>query len=348
MSDRMTITPNLITDFIVHKLVKEPHQRTAIVEPRTAPVAVSTTVQRLIDQVHKLYSERTGKGYGYFEENENEYPVQKYIRRHHVEARTSFFDFSLELMEHLRLRAQVEQLATGGYVLIAKINNGATEFLLVAIVTEVLGAAITDGMEVVDSVHLDMTHLRVAGRVDLTAWQSGAGRYISFLKSRGDVAAYFQLFLGCNDMLLALEESKKLVIGLERFADQQQLDSTQRDRLFDKAHQYLDELGRTKEIVSLDALTNHLWPHEPEAIRRVLAAEELGLSDGFVPDRRAIKGLVKFEGKSNFWKLSFDRKAMRCGDLRYDEENDTIVLSSIPEELREELINENRNEQTGV
>ncbi len=343
MNVSATTTPSQITGFIVHKLVKEAHQRTATVEPRMEPVAVSSTVQRLMDQLHTLYSERTGKGYGYFEANENEYPVQKYIRRHHVACETNFFDFSIELMEHLRLRAQVEQLATGGYVLIAKIKNGATEFLMIAIVTEVLGAAITEGMEVVDSVHLDMTHLRVAGRVDLTAWQSGAERYISFLKGRGDIAGYFQLFLGCDDMLLALEESKKLVIGLGRFAEVQQLDAENRDRLFDAAHQYLDELGRTKETVSLEALTNHLWPHEPEAFRRILAAEELGLSDGFVPDRRAIKGLVRFQGKSNYWKLSFDRKAMRCGDLRYDKENDTIVLSSIPPDLRDELISEQRN-----
>jgi nucleoid-associated protein len=185
-----------------------------------------------------------------------------------------------------------------------------------------------------------MSQLRVAGRVDLTAWQNGAERYISFLKSRGDVAEYFQLFLGCSDLLIALEESKKLVIGLERLAEEMKLDSEKRDRLLAAAHQYLNELGKEKTPISLDAMTNHLWPEDPDAFRKILASEDLALSDGFVPDRRAIKALVKFEGKSKFWKLNFDRKAIRCGDLRYDKKTDTIVLSSIPEELRKELIDE--------
>ncbi|MBN9694639.1 MAG: nucleoid-associated protein [Zoogloea sp.] len=336
----MNAPHNQITDFIVHKLIKEPHQRVATTDPRKEPLAINPTIERLVNQIHKLYAERMGKGYGRFEANEDEYPSQKYIRRHLIDRQTTFLELSLELMEHLRARAEREALARGGYVLIALINNGATDFLLVAIVTEVLGAAITEGKDVVDSVHLDMSQLRVAGRVDLTAWQTGAERYISFLKNRGDVAEYFQLFLGCNDLLIALEESKKLVIGLERLADEMNLDSEKRDRLLNTGHQYLEELSKTKTPVSLDALTNHLWPDDPEAFRKILAAEDLSLSDGFVPDRRAIRALVKFEGKSRFWKLNFDRQALRCGDLRYDKKTDTIVLSSIPDELRKELLDE--------
>ncbi|HAL37027.1 MAG TPA: hypothetical protein DCP03_02465 [Polaromonas sp.] len=49
----------------------------------------------------------------------------------------------------------------------------------------------------------------------MTAWLAGGDRYISFLKGRTDVAGYFKLFLGCNDVHLAAEESKKLLQGLE-------------------------------------------------------------------------------------------------------------------------------------
>ncbi|WP_374351661.1 nucleoid-associated protein [Chitinimonas sp.] len=330
---------NVITDFIVHKLVKEAHQRIATIELRDVPLAVNPTVQRLVDHLHKLYAERTGKGYGRFEENEDEFPAPKYIRQHIIDE-FDFFELSRRLMGHLQLRASNELLATGGYVMIAKIGNGATNFLLTAIVTDVIGAAITEGLEVVDSVHLDMSQLRVAGRVDLTAWQAGADRYISFLKGRGEVAGYFKLFLGCNDVLVALDETKKLVKGLEEFAHAQQVEPIQRDRLLEDAYNLLDELGKNGTPVSLEALANRLWPDEPELLRAKLAEEALGLSDGFVPDRRAIKGLIKFEGKSDYWKLVFDRKAIRAGDLRYDPNTDTIVLSNLPNHLRQELIEE--------
>ncbi|WP_286978894.1 nucleoid-associated protein [Pseudomonas sp.] len=328
-----------ITNCIVHKLIKEAHQRDANIDLRPTELLVNPSVQRLIDHLHKLYSERAGKGYGRFEENEDEYPAQRFIRQHVVEGESDFLVLSNRLMTHLQSRASVEQLATGGFVLIVKINNDDTDYLLVAMVTEVVGTAITEGLEIIDSVHLDMSQLRVAGRVDLTAWQGGADRYISFLKGRGDIANYFKLFLGCNDLILALEESRKLVAGLEQFATEQDLQPARRDEFLEQAHQYLIGLGKDTPV-SLEALSNHLWPDEPEILQTKLASEELGLSDGFVPDRRAIKGLVKFEGKSEHWKLTFDRRAMRSGHLRYNRDTDSIVLTHIPPQLRQELIEE--------
>ena len=55
---------------------------------------------------------------------------------------------------------------------------------------------IGDGLSILDSPHLDMAGLQVAGRIDITAWQAGAERYISFLKGRGDVAGWFKRCLG--------------------------------------------------------------------------------------------------------------------------------------------------------
>lgn len=327
-----------IMNCIVHKLVKHAHERHAEIELRDEELEVNPSVQRLVEHLHKLYSGRAGKGYGRFEGNGDEYPAQRYIRQH-LAGEGDFRELSNRLMGHLQARSSVEQLATGGFVLFVKLSTEENDYLLVAIVTEIVGTAITQGLEVVDSVHLDMSQLRVAGRVDLTAWQAGADRYISFLKSRGDIAMYFKLFLGCNDLVLALDESRKLVAGLEQFAAEQEMESGVRDEFLEQAHTFLTSLGKDVPV-SLEALSNHMWPDEPEILQAKLASEELGLSDGFVPDRRAIKGLVKFEGKSDHWKLLFDRRAIRAGHVRYNKETDAIVLTQIPDDLRQELLEE--------
>lgn len=331
--------PNNIVNLVVHKLLKDPHGA-ATIELADAPINATPSAQRLIDHLHKLYAERPGKGYGKFEEDENNFPMRRFVREYFVDHATDYYALSQVMMQHLQYRAGQEQLATGGYVLISHVNNGATDFLLVAIVTEVVGTAITEGLEIVDSVHLDMSNLRVAGRVDLTAWQGGAERYVSFLKGRGEVANYFKQFLGCNDVLVALQETQKLVRGLESFATEQHLESAVRDQLFEQAYTFLEELGRNGNPVSLDALANRLWPDSPDDLRATFANEELQLSDGFVPDRRAIKGLVKFKGASTHWKLEFDRRGLRNGDIRYDQDNNKLVLSNIPDALRNELLEE--------
>lgn len=185
-----------------------------------------------------------------------------------------------------------------------------------------------------------MSNLRVAGRIDLTAWQDGAERYVSFLKGRGEVANYFKQFLGCNDVLIAIRETQKLVQGLESFATEKHLEPDVRDRLFEQAYMYLDELGRNSNPVSLDAFANRIWPESPHDLTTALTIDDLQLSDGFVPDRRAIKGLMKFKATSTHWKLEFDRRGLRNGDITYDRANDRLVLSRIPDTLRSELLEE--------
>lgn len=328
---------NVITDAVVHKLIKNSGQRDASLELRPQPLQINAQVQRLIDLIYKQYSEQVGKGFGRFEADENEYPVQRHLREHLTEGGMSFLEMSARLMAHLKTRASTEQFATGGYVLIAKITGDGNHYLLCAIVTEVAGVAITEGLEVIESQYLEVSHMRVAGRIDLTAWQAGGDRYISFLKGRAEVSAYFRLFLGCNDVHLPLAESKKLVAALESFAQQQALEPEQRDRLFEQAHGYLAGLSKAKEPVALEAFSNHVWPTAPQALRAVMADPAHAISDGFVPDQRALKSLVKFEGKAQYWKLTFDRKALRNRDILFNREDSTLTLHNLPQSLREEL-----------
>lgn len=332
---------NIITDVVVHKLIKESQQRTATVELRPQPLQVNEAVQRLVDGLYKQYALNVGKAFGKFEQDANEYPVQRYLQEHLNAPIPDFLALSNQLMAHLQTRAAAESFATGGYVLIAKITaaNG-NHYLLCAIVTEVVGMAITQGLNVVESVHLDMGHLRVAGRIDLTTWLAGGDRYISFLRGRADVSGYFKLFLGCNDLHVPLAESKKLVQALDDFADQNQLAPDAREGLFSLAHSYLSGLSKRGETVELEAFSNHVWPQAPQSLRDVLSEADRDISSGFVPDQRALKRLVKFEGKSQYWKLSFDRKGLLNRDIVFDADNGTLTLKNLPDRLRDELRSE--------
>ncbi len=331
--------PNYIQNLIVHKLNKEAHG-TASIELAPSQVEVTDSAQRLIDQFHRLYSERPGKGYGQFEPDQNNFPMSRYVGDFFINQTIDFYTLSELMLEHLEARAGSEQLATGGYVLIAYINNSTNNFLLVAIVTEVIGTAITEGLEIIDSAHLDLNNLRVAGRVDVSAWQNGAERYISFLKGRGEVANYFKQFLGCNDVLIALAETQKLVKGLEDFSSAKNLLPEARDQLFLNSFTYLQELSRENTVLSLEVFSNRVWPENPSELYTLLANEELQLSDGFIPDRRAIKGLMKFKASTANWKVEFDRRGLRNGDIAFNREANTLVLSNIPASLRNELLEE--------
>ena len=327
-----------ITDLVVHKLIKDQHGPASI-SLRSGACVVTASAQRFIDEISQHYADKLGKGYGKFEDDETSFPTPRLIREY-LAQQMDFATLSRQMMEHLRTCVETEQLASGGYVLIARLRSSLLDQMLVALITEAMGTAITDSLEIVDSPHLDFSNLRVAGRIDLLAWQNGAERYISFLKGRSDVAQYFKMFLGCNDVVIALKETQKLVKTLSHFADTQALAQGARDELMQRAHGYLDELGESSTPVSLDEVAEKVWPDAPAHLRSALNDEASGLSSGFVPDRRAIRPLVRFKANAPQWKLEFDRASLRSGAVVYDRKSDTVILSNVPEHLKRALMEE--------
>lgn len=336
-----------IVGLVVHKLHKE-RNRQAEIDLRPNAIEVNPTAIRLVEQLHKLYADRPQKSFGRFEDDHDNFPMGRLVTQYYVDQATSFYDISCAMMRHLEARANGEPLATGGYVVIAHVTNGATQWLLALIVTEVLGTAITEGLNIVDSVHLDMTNLRVAGRVNLTAWTAGAERYISFLKGKADVSNYFKLFLGCNTVLDNLVESQKFVDAIRTYASNELDDPEARGRLLDQVYEYMRDLGKRKEPVSLTAFANHFSPADPDLILRYLTTPDLELSDEFVPDGRAINALATWKYKTAGWELKFSRAGIRSQEVGYNPDNNTIILSNVPDALREILLEELPDSQENV
>lgn len=323
---------------VMHRLLKDVHGSSQL-ELRPACLAPAPAALRLLEELVNLYNERLGKGFGRFEEDEDSFPMPRLLRDW-LEGATDFHQLSVRMMQHLQTRCDQEELATGGHVLIARSQAGQHDHLYVAILGEITGSQVTDALDIADCVYLDTANLRMAGRIDLQAWRRGAERYISFLRGRANVAQYFKQFLGCNDLLIAVRETRKLVQGLEKFAGEQQLDNAARDELYQRAHTCLDQASTDGAELSIDDLVHSVWPQASEQLRHSLADETLQLADGFVPDRRALRPLLRFKAASAGWKLEFDRSSLHSGSVIYDRQHDRLILTEIPETLRRELLGE--------
>lgn len=332
-----------IDSVVIHKLVKE-RQGKATVVTRSATLKVTDPVQKLVEDIHELYAERTGKGYGRFHADEINYPASLILRKTFKDKSKSFLEASQDLMTVLATKAGQAPLATGGYVLMAQVTNSAKEsWFLVAIITNITGSAINDdSLEVVDSVHVDLQNLRVVGRVNLIDWLKGEKdvRYIGFLKQKGEVSDYFKLFLGCDELIASSEETKKLVAALKDFAKNSDLKPAQQEDFLKAAHDHCSECQRNDQPLILETLTNAIWPHDPKALQKALTTGDIQISDGFVPDGRSLKTLVKIKAKTQFWSVEIDRRALVNGQAKYDAEKHTLTLTNLPENLEAELRSE--------
>lgn len=331
----MSVTEHTVSELVIHRLDKLA-ERAANIELRRVANPVDDAALRLLARLSETYASRSSKGFGRFEEDEATYPMPGLVREY-VQARScDLLEVSGRMMALLQVCADEAELECGGAMLFARIREGDTDSLWFALLGEAVGSALNGALELSDVACLDLGKLHAAGRIDLSGWQRGEARYISFLKGRGD-AAWFRRFLGCSDVVVALKETKRLVQALNDFVDRERLDPPVRDALLERAHVYLDELGESGEPLALDEMARQVWPEQPERLDTALHNQAVPLASGFVPNRRALRPLVRFSASSEQWKLEFDRSSLQSGAVHYDRTSDTLVLSGLPDYLKKML-----------
>jgi nucleoid-associated protein len=329
-----------VNRLVVHRLGKDGDR--FVPRLRDKLNALSDTNLKVVRKLVDEYSKRSGKAHGKFEIDVANYPVQTHLSNYYVDRNTSFLDATKEMMGTLCAKAQGTS-ATAGGVIIAETEHNGVEHLLVAIVTEQWGAAMNADMELADSDHLDLKGFRFAGRVNLSEWVAGSETYLSFLRGKGQVAAYFMEFLGCTDSVSDKAETKTLKDALEHFASKSRLNEEKKREFFDRAYDICARHSAKKIPIDLEVFANELWPDNPKELTDILAEPERKLSDGFVPDRRVFKSFVQFTGQTDNWKIEFSRDAINR-DIIFNKD-ETITLKNVPADLKERLRREIESEE---
>jgi nucleoid-associated protein len=248
-----------------------------------------------------------------------------------------FSALTLKMMKTLQLQAQRRTNAAGGHVFFAHFERDGQQFLLVAIVHDKLGAALTLDMDVQDVQHLDMDGFRFAGRININGWLARESRYIGFLKGKGDVSDYFKEFLGCEITTQDRKDTSDLVAVLKEFTEDQKMSTVDMDNFLNHAKAICERLASRREALEFTALANELVPSNPTALLNLLTDPIRELNDGFIPHRRALNSLVKFKAKTPLWSVEFDREAITGGSILYNPNDNTLTIKDLPQELSEQL-----------
>ncbi|MCX2696940.1 nucleoid-associated protein [Ochrobactrum chromiisoli] len=297
---------------------------------------LSKTVVRVVTEIHGLYASKSAKAHGKFSEPIENYPAQTFIKNLKDNNYNNFSEITKKLMDTLAYQAKLKSGSTGGHVLFAHIEKDKQVYLLVAIITEKLGAALTNDLDIADIKHLDLSGFRFAGRVNITAWLAGADRYIGFLKGKGNVAEYFKEFLGCDTAVQDQEDTKTLIRILRDFSDPTNGIVKDKEKFLKKAFEICERHIRSGSPIDFEVFSNELFPENPNDLALALVQEQ-GLSDGFIPNDRVLKTLVKFRAKTQHWRIEFDRSALAQKKIVYNGEKKTILIRDLPADLIEEL-----------
>lgn len=328
--------PNKIFHVAIHDLRRKGENDFEFVVGKT-DLKRGDTVNRVVDELHLLYARRASKSHGKFSSDSVNFPTQTYLRTYLDGGNKDFKALTNSLMTTLVTQARRRPGATGGHVFFVHFEDASKQFLMIAIVNDKLGAAITEDYDVSDVTTLDLDGFRFAGRINLTAWSNAEERYVGFLKGKGDVAEYFKEFLGCDTTVQDRQDTHALVAALKDFAESQKIIGADRDEFLAKAKSICDVSARKREELQLTAFSNELFPKGPELLLEVLTEDTRKINDGFVPDRRALATLVRYKAKTKFWSLEFEREAITEGKVRYNPKSNSLTLNDIPADLAEEL-----------
>lgn len=262
---------NNIINAAVHDLQRGP-QGFKIVQGQDKLV-VTHTVQRVINELHDLYARRASKSYGKFSDQLTYSETKTYLGDYLAAGPDGFADLTAKMMVTLQNSARTRNAAAGGHVFFAHFERDNHQYLLVAIITDKLGANLTGNLDVQDVVHLDVDGFRFAGRINMTAWLDQQERYIGFLKGKGSVSEYFKEFLGCDTVIQARQDTSQLVETLKEFTLQKQMSAADREEFLTKAKGICERLASSQREIDFEEFANELFPSAPTELSEVLLSD---------------------------------------------------------------------------
>ncbi|MGU3627619.1 nucleoid-associated protein [Comamonas sp. C24C] len=328
---------------VIHKIDKVAGLPAEIKDAKACLSVEDAPLKSLVNQVHSVYSGKSSKSYGKFNEDLTLVSAERHlipIRDDKPDA--DFLSITVNLMKILKAKSDGENFSTGGHVLFAESTSSNIKWLLIAVLNNKDGTTIDDDLKVLQSTHLDIDGIRFAGRVNMTSWKdSEADRYISFLKGKNnDVSKYFQEFLGCNAVQQELSDTRNLVAAVKKFADSNCKTESAKEDLLKEVYKYADEKIKEGKTIDLVELSNRIWPSEPKLLQQTLNESDPPIPDDFRPIKRGLDGLKRFTAKAKNWKLDFDRDAIQTRTIEFDQEKKTLTIKNLPEDILSELIAE--------
>lgn len=331
-----------IRNAVAHRIEKQRNSRGAVVHVAAAEVEKDAALQTLLQHVLASYNDRCSRHTGSFETDEENYRLSVGVRAC-VDGSSDFLSFTAIAMERLRVKISDVTFATGGYVLFVRYANLGREMLLIAKLSQEVGAIFSPDLHrVMEAEYLNLDRLQVAARLDIDVWTNGGDRYLTFVlkMDQGQPADYFKEFIGCRIDQDSKVESNKVVVVVKDFVEKliEDKDIVQENKpdILRRAYEYTVELRKSPDStgLSFEGLANAIWPDEPEKFLSYLNLHHEQPSAGFMPDRTVFKKLssINFRSKDLSLKMTHDFKQAHVST-----EGRRVMINDAPEKLIREL-----------
>lgn len=328
-----------IQNVIIHQVIKNRNEKSNL-NIREDELAITEPVERLVSDARQTYNKKTGKSYGGFSEDKNNYPFQNFISGY-LEGQSSFLEFSKSSLSRLQYTIDRESFATGGYILFIHYIEANNPFIMVLMLKNKVGLAITENLEIKDTIHLDYEKLHFGSRINIKKWQEQKEDYITFIKGIKigvEVSKYFTEFIGCQEITDTKSATKKLLAAISIYSSNKLLTPAQDKELKHKIFDYCVEKQKEGKPIDLANLSHYVDEENPDDFFQIANSEDIGLSNTFETNRNVLKRLTRYSYRSKRFSIDFSDDMLGSA-IEYNRDHGTLTIKDLPDPLKNQLDN---------
>lgn len=332
-----------IKEAIIHELIKEARQTEhAAVDPREERLPINDVLVKLTQEVIRIYN-RQSNGYGTFHTDENLYRFPK-LASQYIADEHDFVEFSKTTANLISEQMKRSTFASGGYLLIIRLNIADKDWLIAAILKLKPGTAIEeDTKELIESLGLDVEHLHEAARIDINKWKENSHPYLSFVKKRSgkdDVTLYFRNALGCSDYTDSKYHTTQVMKAIDDYMEAKDWSKDKIIKTRQEIHRYFKLKTENKEPAILRSIAQTVDEKAPEVFEKYLVDGDYGVNGNFEPHPKTYRRYKRVAGKLGNISISFDVSDVIDGKINYDKNSGNIIIpggveSKLVKEIRE-------------
>ena len=323
----------------IHTIDKKPDGTPAVLFLGGAEQVESQAHDDLMHQFNESYNSNAGKGWGFFHAESGAFPLSGWLGKY-LAGVGDFLKFSTTAVEHLVKLMEESNLTTGGHALFCHYQQGMTDYLVIALMQETEAVIMTDGLTLMPIRRLDLDHIHLAARINLSEWKSNpkSRQYISYLKGKQGrrINEYFRDFIGCQEGIDGPGETRTLLKAFSDFVENEDLPEESAREKTQTLVSYSMSQAKLGEPITLDELSGLIDEDRPKNFYDFIKAKDYGLSDTLPPDKKTLNKFRRFTGRADGLSISFESHLLGS-KIEFDQAGGTLMLRGLPTQLTDQL-----------
>lgn len=300
-------------------------------------------VESLVVGMHKVFTSKSGKGYGYFDDHSCANDAFRVTLNGYFTHGDKFDYAASQLAKLLHSEIVKYPFSDEGVLVISEYSHFGAQCMMIGLIpqkAELVLESSDNAMQILAGEHLDINHMTIAALIDTSAMiNSPAGKedsYVSFMRSgnKRRMNDFFIDFLGIEVATEAKKHSQVLLQAIEDFLSDLGTGEEVRSMLERTAHAYCDGQIKLKEDISLKELSDTISGEFDQSFADYVKDQGYELDDEFEGDRASLRRLVKIAGTGGGLSMSFDARLLN-ERVFYDAETDTLTVKGTPPAMRD-------------